>query len=155
MNDQTTTTELAPPVVSVRGAVRPEADLPSTRQKNRGAARAKLVLALIVLVAAAGAVADWYPTKDIATTDDAYTDGHAITVAPQVAGTVVSLDVNDNQQVKAGDLLFQIDPRAYVAARDQAQGACSRPKHSSPMHVSRWSPHGRPIRPGSLPRRHS
>jgi membrane fusion protein (multidrug efflux system) len=123
MNDQTTTTELAPPVVSVRGAVRPEPDLLSTRQKIRGATRAKLVLALIVVIAAAGAVADWYLTKDIATTDDAYTDGHAITVAPQVAGTVVSLDVNDNQRVKAGDLLFQIDPRAYVAARDQAQGS--------------------------------
>ena len=123
MNDHTTTTELAPPVVSVRGAVRPEPDLLSTRQKNRGATRAKLVLALIVLIAAAGGVVDWYLTKDIATTDDAYTDGHAITVAPQVAGTVVSLDVNDNQRVKAGDLLFQIDPRAYVAARDQAQGS--------------------------------
>ena len=70
-----------------------------------------------------GATAYWLATKDQATTDDAYTDGHAITVAPQVAGTVVALDVTDNQRVKAGDVLIQIDPRAYIAARDQAQGS--------------------------------
>ena len=142
MNDQTTTTEIAPPVVSVRAAVRPEPDLLSTRQKNRGATRAKLVLVLVVLIAAAGAVADWYFTKDVATTDDAYTDGHAITVAPQVAGTVVSLDVNDNQRVKAGDLLFQIDPRAYVAARDQAQGSLQQAEAQLADARIAWSPHG-------------
>ena len=67
--------------------------------------------------------AHWYLTKDEASTDDAYTDGRAITVAPQVAGTVVALHVTDNQRVKAGDVLLEIDPRAYAAARDQAQGS--------------------------------
>jgi membrane fusion protein (multidrug efflux system) len=41
-------------------------------------------------------------------------------MAPQVAGTVVSLDVTDNQRVKAGDTLIRIDPRAYAASRDEA-----------------------------------
>jgi membrane fusion protein (multidrug efflux system) len=77
----------------------------------------------LVLVAVAGATFYWYVTKDEATTDDAYTDGHAITVAPQVSGMVVALHVNDNQRVKAGDPLIEIDPRAYAAARDQAQGS--------------------------------
>ena len=45
----------------------------------------------------------WYMTKDEETTDDAYTDGQAITIAPQVAGDVIALDVTDNQRVKAGD----------------------------------------------------
>ena len=81
------------------------------------------MLLLIVLVAAAGATTYWYLTRDEATTDDAYTDGRAITVAPQVAGTVVALHVADNQRVKAGDVLLEIDPRAYAAARDQAQGS--------------------------------
>ena len=95
----------------------------SSRQRSRRASRAKWVLLLIVLMAAAGAATYWYLTKDEASTDDAYTDGRAITVAPQVAGTVVALHVTDNQRVKAGDLLLEIDPRAYVAARDQAQGS--------------------------------
>ena len=81
------------------------------------------MLLLIVLVAAAGAATHWYITRDEVSTDDAYTDGRAITVAPQVAGTVVALHVTDNQRVKAGDLLLEVDPRAYAVARDQAQGA--------------------------------
>jgi membrane fusion protein, multidrug efflux system len=122
MNDHTTTTELPPTGSSIRGQPHPERDLLS-RQRARRAAHAKWVLLAIVLVAAAGAVGHWYLTKDTATTDDAYTDGHAITVAPQVPGVVVGLHVNDNQWVKAGDPLVEIDWRAYGAARDQAQGS--------------------------------
>ncbi len=44
-------------------------------------------------------------------------------MAPQVSGTVVVLNVGDNQRVKAGDVMLEIDPRAYAAARDQAQGS--------------------------------
>ena len=43
-------------------------------------------------------------------------------VAPQVAGSVVALEVTDNQHVKAGQVLLKIDPRAYQAARDEAAG---------------------------------
>jgi membrane fusion protein (multidrug efflux system) len=121
MNDHTTT-ELPPPAPAARGTARSEPrDLLSSRQRR--AAHAKWVLLLIVLLAAAGAATYWYLTKDEATTDDAYIDGNAVTVAPQVSGTVVALNVTDNQRVKAGDLLFEIDPRAYVAARDQAQSS--------------------------------
>ncbi len=121
--DDGTTTDLPPSITAVRGGARLEQELLSTRQRSRRAAGAKWVLLLIVLVAVAGAVSYWYATKDEASTDDAYTDGHAITVAPQVSGTIVALDVTDNQRVKAGDVLMQIDPSAYVAARDQARGS--------------------------------
>jgi len=119
MNDLTTT-ELPP----VRANPRADPLEPRTsRTRNRRAANAKWVLLLIVLIAACGATAYWYLTKDVATTDDAFTDGRAVTVAPQVAGTVVALRVTDNQRVKAGELLLEIDPRAYEAARGQAQGS--------------------------------
>ena len=121
--DDRTTTDLPPPIVTTRGPARLDQDLLSTRQRSRRAARAKWVLLLIVLAAVAVAVLYWYATKDQASTDDAYTDGHAITVAPQVSGTVVALDVTDNERVKAGQELLQIDPRAYLAARDQARGS--------------------------------
>jgi membrane fusion protein (multidrug efflux system) len=128
MNDHTTTTGLPAPGPSARGAARTDQqDRLSTPQRGqragRRAAQAKWVLLLIVLTAVAGATFYWYVTRDEATTDDAYTDGHAVTVAPQVSGTVVALHVNDNQRVKAGDVLIEIDPRAYAAARDQAQGS--------------------------------
>jgi membrane fusion protein (multidrug efflux system) len=50
-------------------------------------------------------------------------DGDAVVIAPKVPGYVVTLAIRDNQQVKAGDLLVRIDPRDYLAARDQAQAA--------------------------------
>jgi len=78
------------------------------------------VLLSIVLVAAIGAGGYWYVTKDHATTDDAYTDGNAVTVAPQVAGEVIARRVADNEHVQAGQVLIEIDPRPYQAARDQA-----------------------------------
>jgi membrane fusion protein (multidrug efflux system) len=62
-------------------------------------------------------------THDIQTTDDAFTDGRAVTITPQVSGLVVSLDVNDNQFVRKDDPLIHIDPRPYAHDRDSAEGA--------------------------------
>lgn len=81
-----------------------------------------IVLGIVALILAVGAFWYWYATKDQASTDDAYTDGRAVTIAPQVSGYVVDLPVNDNQFVHAGDTLIRIDPRSYAAARDQARG---------------------------------
>jgi len=58
--------------------------------------------------------------RNIESTDDAFTEGNAVTVAPKIAGYVVNLAVKDNQLVKKGDLLVQIDPRDATAQRDQA-----------------------------------
>ena len=60
--------------------------------------------------------------KGKAETDDAYTDGYVVAVAPRVSGQVVSLDVVDNQFVHKGDPLVHIDPRPFVFSRDQAKG---------------------------------
>ncbi len=55
-------------------------------------------------------------------TRDAYVRANVVGVAPRVAGPVVQIPVKDNQAVKKGDLLFQIDPRTFRAALDQAKG---------------------------------
>ena len=120
--DEHTPSELTPQITAARGSARIDPELLSIRQRSRRAARAKWVLLLIVLLAVGAAALYWYATKDEITTDDAYTDGRAVTIAPQVGGAIVSLDVTDNQRVKSGQLLMQIDPRAYIAARDQARG---------------------------------
>jgi membrane fusion protein (multidrug efflux system) len=53
------------------------------------------------------------------TTDDAYVTGHVHAIASRVAGTVSAVHVQDNQLVKAGDLLVEIDSRDYdVKVRD-------------------------------------
>ncbi len=55
------------------------------------------------------------------TTDDAFVDARSFTVAPKVGGYVVAVAVTDNQHVKPGDTLFQIDPRDYRVALEQAE----------------------------------
>jgi membrane fusion protein (multidrug efflux system) len=77
-----------------------------------------LVLAVLVL----GGLYYWYANRNIVSTDDAYTDGRVVTIAPQVSGVIVSLDVTDNQYVHKGDPLIHIDARSYTSERDQAQG---------------------------------
>ena len=54
-------------------------------------------------------------------TDDAFIEGDATPIAPQVAGQVVQLLVNDNQEVKQGEVLVRIDAREYQAKVDQAR----------------------------------
>jgi membrane fusion protein, multidrug efflux system len=83
-----------------------------------------LVLALLI----AGGMYYWWTTRNLESTDDAFTDGRAITIAPQVAGEVVSLDVDDNQFVKQGQALIHIDPRQYKNSRDQAEGVLATAK---------------------------
>jgi len=84
-------------------------------------------LAVIALLIAGG-VYYWLLTRDIESTDDAYTDGRAVAIAPRVGGEVVALEVNDNQFVKEGQTLIRIDPRQYRNDRDQAEGALATAK---------------------------
>lgn len=89
------------------------------RKKARPFVRAGIVLVLLVLIA--GGFYYWWSNRDLEDTDDAYTDGRAVTIAPHVAGYVTRLAVNDNEFVHQGQVLIEIDQRDYLAARDQAQ----------------------------------
>jgi membrane fusion protein (multidrug efflux system) len=92
----------------------------ATRKKRRPLV-AVIGIVVVVLLIAAG-LYYWIQNRNLESTDDAYTDGRAITIAAQVAGTVVSLDVTDNQFVKKDQVLIHIDPRQYINDRDQAEG---------------------------------
>jgi membrane fusion protein (multidrug efflux system) len=83
---------------------------------------------VIVLLLVAGGLYYWITTRNLESTDDAYTDGRAITIAPQVSGVVISLEINDNQFVKKDQLLIRIDPRQFINDRDQAEGALATAK---------------------------
>lgn len=80
-----------------------------------------IILAVVIVLLAVVAFVWWFATRNQESTDDAYTDGNAITVAPKVAGYVVKLDVDDNVYVHKGDVLLDIDPREYRAQVDAAR----------------------------------
>lgn len=80
-----------------------------------------IILAIVVVLLAIVAFVWWFMTRNQVSTDDAFTDGNAITIAPKVAGYVVKLGVNDNIYVHKGDVLVEIDPREYRAQVDDAR----------------------------------
>jgi len=56
-------------------------------------------------------------------TDDAVVTANVVGIAPHVSGSVIRLNVKDNQEVNPGDLLFAIDPKPYEAAAARADAA--------------------------------
>ncbi len=75
-------------------------------------------VAVVALVAAVFAYLH-YSVRE--STDDAQIDGHVNPVSARVGGPVLAVLVQDNQRVKAGDVLVRIDPRDYEVALAKAQ----------------------------------
>jgi membrane fusion protein (multidrug efflux system) len=73
---------------------------------------------LVILAAVVGLFL-YYRNRE--STDDAQVDGHITQISSKVYGRVAEVLVNDNQQVKAGQILVKLDPRDYQAALDQAK----------------------------------
>ncbi|WP_165982610.1 HlyD family secretion protein [Dankookia rubra] len=63
----------------------------------------------------------WWQSRLWEATDDAFLEAHVTRLAPQVAGRVAELLVDDNQRVEAGQLLLRIDPRDFEVALQNAR----------------------------------
>jgi len=86
--------------------------------------KAVIVIALVVfLVGAAVGTHYWSYARSHESTDDAFIDGHIVQISPKASGYVARVYVDDNQFVKVGDLLVEIDARDYEARLDQARAA--------------------------------
>ncbi|MET0906383.1 MAG: HlyD family secretion protein [Tardiphaga sp.] len=77
----------------------------------------------LLLVALAGYF--WLTSGRYVTTDNAYVQQDMVSVSPDVSGRIVAVNVRENQRVKAGDVLFRIDPEPFRIALAQADAALS------------------------------
>lgn len=75
-----------------------------------------LVLAALVIAG----VLYWRHARHFESTDDAFIDGYISQIAAQVPGRVTRIAFTDNQQMKAGQILVELDPRDYQVKLDQA-----------------------------------
>jgi multidrug efflux system membrane fusion protein len=66
-------------------------------------------------------LAVWQNLQTFPRTEDAEVRANVVGVAPQVGGSITRIHVTDNQAVKQGDLLFELDSRPYEAAAAQAK----------------------------------
>ena len=75
------------------------------------------VLALILSLAA------WNFNERHPRTDDAVARANVVGIAPRVSGQIIKIYVRDNEAVKSGELLFEIDPADYELAVERAEAA--------------------------------
>ena len=83
--------------------------------------RRRLIIAGAILVVGAGAFAYRSHARHFEDTDDAQVDGSISNVSPRISGTVTAVSVTENQTVKEGDVLAEIDPADLAIAVAQAK----------------------------------
>jgi len=79
-----------------------------------------IIIAAILVVVVVGLIW-WLHERNFESTDDATIDAHISGVAARIAGTITGVYVEENQFVKAGEVLVDLDPRDNKAALEQAQ----------------------------------
>jgi RND family efflux transporter MFP subunit len=80
-----------------------------------------LTTGLVVLIAAAFAYSMYSDYVTNPWTRDGQVQAQVVQIAPRVSGPIIELPLIDNQQVRAGDILFRIDPRTYAATVAQVE----------------------------------
>jgi membrane fusion protein (multidrug efflux system) len=87
------------------------------RSRRRG------IIVVVVVILALVATGIWWRSTFSESTDDAQVNGHLIQVSSRVAGQVAKVYVDENQVVKAGDVIAELDPSDYKVAVENAEAA--------------------------------
>src|SRR5438876_9460671 len=119
MNDLATapSVENTPPISNALPAT------PTPKGKEWRKVAAQLVGIIVVLGAAVLTLWVWNITERHPRTDDATARANVVGIAPRVRGQILKLNVQDNQAVAAGDVLFEIDPADYQISLEKAKAA--------------------------------
>src|SRR5215469_15961137 len=81
----------------------------------------RIVVVLLLVIAAATGYLYWKDSQRFETTDDAQVDGQIYTISPRVTGHVIEVPVEDQQIVKTGDVLVKLDPKDFEVALAKAK----------------------------------
>lgn len=92
-------------------------EIAQPRSRRRGLV---VVIVAVLVVVAAGL---WWRSTFYEDTDDAQINGHLIQISSRIAGQVIKVDVEENQMVKAGDEIAELDPRDFQVAVENAEAA--------------------------------
>jgi len=96
----------------------------NVRGKKDGSSKKKILIISVVVSSFLGCIFGryyyFYSLSHIST-DDAFIEGHAISISPKISGHIFKVYIDDNQQVKEGELLTEIDTRDYEARYDLAE----------------------------------
>lgn len=116
VNDNSAKVELESPASQPQPAI--AAPAPAPKKRGRFVLMAALPLALVV-----GGGYYWVTGGRYQETENANLRQARVSIASEVAGRIVKVDVTDNTLVKAGDVLFEVDPQPYQIALAQSDAA--------------------------------
>lgn len=95
------------------------ANSPSATDTKGSSKRGRIIAILILLAAISVAARMWWRSHHFEETDNAYLAAHVSAVSPRISGIVTKVLVSDNQLVRAGDLLVELDPTDHDVRVDQ------------------------------------
>ena len=101
----------------------PEQKVPEAPKKSR---RGLIIIVLLILAIAGGAFY-WHSTY-YEDTDDAQINGHLIQISSRINGTVVKINVDENQYVAKGTVIAELDPADYQVAVENAEASLASAK---------------------------
>ena len=101
----------------------PQAPVPPAKSPSGPKIAGKIISVLIIVAAAVLALYVWGIVEQHPRTDDASVRANVVGIVPRVRGLIVKLHVQDNQEVKQGELLFEIDSEDYELALERAKAA--------------------------------
>jgi membrane fusion protein (multidrug efflux system) len=106
-------------------AGRPPSPTPTVESKSEpvtsGRGRAFTIFFLVLLLAGGVGIYVWLQSRQFESTDDAEVEAHLNSVSSRVDGSITGVYVDNNQIVKAGDPLVDLDPRDFQVAIDQTR----------------------------------
>lgn len=105
--------------------------------------RGRLILIVVVIIIAivASILATIYLIHSMSyqSTDDAFIQAHIVSISARVDGHVSKVYIDDNQLVKEGDLLAELDPNDYKASADLAEAALAAARASAEQIIAQVS----------------
>jgi len=94
---------------------------PAAEPVTRGRGKAFIIFFLFLVIAAGVGLYFWLQSRQFETTDDAQVEAHLNSISSRVDGSITRVYVDNNQIVKAGDPLVDLDPRDFQVILDQTR----------------------------------
>jgi membrane fusion protein (multidrug efflux system) len=107
----------APAAPAAAQPAEPAADAP----KKKNGSRRLILMVAVPLVLVVGGGWFWLTGGRYEDTDNAYVTQPIVSISPDISGRITEIHAQENQVVKAGDVLFKLDPSSYQIALDQAK----------------------------------
>ncbi len=95
------------------------AEVQATTKNNKALGR--ILILIVVLILVSGGYMFWLHLSKFESTDDAQVDGQVYAISSRVSGHAIDVKVEDEQEVKAGDVLVVLDPKDYEVAVAKAR----------------------------------